>query len=281
MKSSVTLFFAIFFSSLALPSSAAWAQWIRIPGYGSGVSVVDSVVYDAQNTVIGRALGVRGSLEYDGLSSYRLEGIFEKEYPLQRMPESITVEARVLSGSGTLGVWAIQNGSMSGVSLDLQQGSGFASYSIPTSGLPMTGFTKIQLVMQANSSSGGSSSIVLVYRAIKLNYSDIGTVTLEGFGTLTGVEAAKTAPASFALMQNYPNPFNPSTTISYSMPQAGDVVLRIYDMLGRQVAALERGFQAAGSHKIAFDGSSLCSGTYVYVLRAGNFSAARAMSLLK
>jgi hypothetical protein len=86
---------------------------------------------------------------------------------------------------------------------------------------------------------------------------------------------------SFNLSQNYPNPFNPSTTINYSIPEESQVSLKIYDIMGREVAKVVNERQTAGSHYIQFDASSLASGTYFYKLTAGEFVSVRKMTLLK
>jgi hypothetical protein len=78
-----------------------------------------------------------------------------------------------------------------------------------------------------------------------------------------------------------PNPFNPTTTISFSLPEATRVTLKVYDTNGRQVAQLVNGLQPAGQHHVTFDGSSLPSGLYLYRLTAGQNTAAGKMVLLK
>ncbi|KAF0138405.1 MAG: 5'-nucleotidase [Ignavibacteria bacterium] len=80
---------------------------------------------------------------------------------------------------------------------------------------------------------------------------------------------------------NYPNPFNPSTTISYSLPQAGHVVLKVYDVLGREVAELANGFKEKGKHIVTFNASSLASGFYVYTIKVNDFFASKKMLLTK
>ena len=87
-------------------------------------------------------------------------------------------------------------------------------------------------------------------------------------------------PDSFALFQNYPNPFNPSTVISYQIPKAGHVKLKVYDVLGREVATLIDKEQIAGSYKVEFSWQ-LSSGVYFYRLTAGEFSQTKKMLLLK
>jgi hypothetical protein len=88
-------------------------------------------------------------------------------------------------------------------------------------------------------------------------------------------------PTAAALSQNYPNPFNPTTVISYQLPQASDVRLILYDLLAREVAVLVNGRKAAGSYSLAFDGSGLASGVYIYRLEAGKSVFTRKMLLQK
>lgn len=91
---------------------------------------------------------------------------------------------------------------------------------------------------------------------------------------------------NFALEQNYPNPFNPITTIKYSIP--GNVVetlqatsLRIYDVLGKEVAVLVNQKQSAGNYEVKFDGTKLASGVYFYKLQAGDFISIKKLILMK
>ena len=83
------------------------------------------------------------------------------------------------------------------------------------------------------------------------------------------------------LFQNYPNPFNPVSTIKYSIPNADFVSLKIYDVLGREVATLVNKKQNAGMHSAIFNGTNLASGIYYYVLKTNNFVLSKKMSLLK
>jgi hypothetical protein len=88
-------------------------------------------------------------------------------------------------------------------------------------------------------------------------------------------------PAAFELQQNFPNPFNPSTEIRFSLPRSSQVTLRVYDLLGREVATLVQGPLPAGMHEVTLDASSLPSGIYFYRLNAGNLAQIRKMMLLK
>ncbi len=96
-----------------------------------------------------------------------------------------------------------------------------------------------------------------------------------------GVQTTKELPQKFQLQQNYPNPFNPSTAISYTIAKAGNVSLKVYNMVGQEVATLVNGYQAANTYNVNFNASKLASGVYVYELRAGNNVISKKMVLLK
>lgn len=89
------------------------------------------------------------------------------------------------------------------------------------------------------------------------------------------------AASKYALRQNYPNPFNPETRIEYNLIQPGNVTLKIYDVLGREVMVLLNKEQSAGSHYIIFNGSRLSSGIYYYRIQSGNFIETKKMLLIK
>jgi photosystem II stability/assembly factor-like uncharacterized protein len=88
-------------------------------------------------------------------------------------------------------------------------------------------------------------------------------------------------PVAYTLQQNYPNPFNPTTTIGYSVAKATDVQLKVYDLLGREVATLVEGQHSPGSYSVTFDASRLSSGVYFYTMRAGDFVSAKSLVLMK
>ncbi len=86
---------------------------------------------------------------------------------------------------------------------------------------------------------------------------------------------------NFNLEQNYPNPFNPSTTINYTLAERSAITLKVYDVLGNEVASLVNTTQEAGKYDVEFDASNLSSGLYIYTLNTGNFTSSRKMMLLK
>ena len=88
-------------------------------------------------------------------------------------------------------------------------------------------------------------------------------------------------PKSFSLAQNYPNPFNPTTEISYQLSAVSNVTLKVYDVLGREVATLVNQKQSAGKYSVTFNGSRLASGVYFYRLAAGSFVSVKKLMLVK
>jgi hypothetical protein len=88
-------------------------------------------------------------------------------------------------------------------------------------------------------------------------------------------------PLSLNLYQNYPNPFNPSTTISYQLAARNHVTLKVFDMLGREVAVLVNRIEEPGDKSVMFDASRLPSGMYFYRLSAGSFVQTKKLLLLK
>jgi photosystem II stability/assembly factor-like uncharacterized protein len=115
---------------------------------------------------------------------------------------------------------------------------------------------------------------------------EYGTIWETTNGGVTFVEEEEnnsTQPKEFLLQQNYPNPFNPSTTIQYTISNKQFVTLKVYDLLGREVATLVNEEKAAGSYGIEFGVKSLelCSGIYFYKLQAGDFVETKKMILLK
>lgn len=109
-----------------------------------------------------------------------------------------------------------------------------------------------------------------------------GTIVRMTGDTLVGIGSNHNQiPNTYILEQNYPNPFNPSTTINFALPRAGLVELKVYDVLGREIAILVNEVRQAGSYKVDFDASALSSGVYFYTLKAGEFTDTKKMLLIK
>ncbi len=93
--------------------------------------------------------------------------------------------------------------------------------------------------------------------------------------------AGETVPEQFSLEQNFPNPFNPTTHLRFRIPVSGFVTLKVFDVLGREIATLVNEQKSAGIYEMIFDGSMFSSGTYIYRLESQHFSESRMMTLLK
>ncbi len=123
------------------------------------------------------------------------------------------------------------------------------------------------------SQSGSGSTITSILDGIRVSTS-WGQIT-------TDVKQIAKENQSFKLMQNYPNPFNPSTTINYQINQDSPVTLKVFNMLGKEVASLVNEFKAVGSYKVQFNASNLSSGVYYTELRSGSSVQVNKMILMK
>ena len=117
-----------------------------------------------------------------------------------------------------------------------------------------------------------STGSMTVYQSETIGYNELN---------VTGLNDLKTSPDAFVLEQNYPNPFNPTTVINYHLPVSGNVSLKVFDLLGREVTTLVDEHQPAGRYEVKFNGSALPSGIYFYELTAENYTAVKKLMLLK
>ena len=99
--------------------------------------------------------------------------------------------------------------------------------------------------------------------------------------TSAAVKNTYSTPVQYTLEQNFPNPFNPATTIQYKLPVNGNVTLKVFNIIGQEVATLVNEFQTNGAYSVSFDASKLSSGIYFYTLKAQDYSQTKKMMLLK
>ena len=117
-----------------------------------------------------------------------------------------------------------------------------------------------------------STSTKTVYQSETISYDDL---------SITSVNNETVTPAEFALLQNYPNPFNPHTNIKFQIKNPGFTTLKVYNVLGNEVASLVSDNLSAGSYEINFNASRLSSGVYFYSLTSGNSKQTNKMILLR
>ena len=133
-----------------------------------------------------------------------------------------------------------------------------------------------------NGTLSGASGNLVIYVFNSSNTQIYGQSAPVVVNPVTGIAQTDNAlPKAYSLMQNYPNPFNPTTLIKYDLPKAGLVTLKVYDMLGKEVATLVNGTQAAGHYSVQFNASTLSSGVYIYRIQSNNFTAVKKLVLLK
>jgi hypothetical protein len=142
-----------------------------------------------------------------------------------------------------------------------------------------SGTTSVQYSFQAKNGANVTVS------ALDPNPPTSGVINVYGYNWntpyTTDVEQISGLPQNFNLTQNYPNPFNPSTKIEYSIPEASFVQLKVYDILGNEVATIINEDQPAGTYRADFNGQGLASGMFIAKLQAGNYTKTIKMSLLK
>jgi hypothetical protein len=117
------------------------------------------------------------------------------------------------------------------------------------------------------------------------NAPDFGIIDIDWYDWnlpfITDVEQITGLLQDFSMRQNYPNPFNPTTNIEYAIPEASFVQLKVYDILGNEVASLVNEEQSAGTYRVVFKANNLASGLYIAKLQAGNYSKTIKMTLMK
>jgi len=112
-------------------------------------------------------------------------------------------------------------------------------------------------------------------------FGSVNTLATTGPPIITSSTTQRERFADFRLAQNYPNPFNPTTNITYVLPKTENVSLKVYDVLGREVATLVNEVKPAGAYTVPFNASNLASGVYFYKLQAGSFVQTKKMMLVK
>ncbi len=139
------------------------------------------------------------------------------------------------------------------------------------------GWFRPSLVAVGDFDSDGRSDIVIASASLAADKPVLMVIEQ----ATTDVQEKDGTPTTFSLRQNFPNPFNPATEIEYHISKAGHVTLKVYDMLGREVATMVDGFLSAGNYTRTFDAARLSGGVYYYRLVANGGTEVRKMTLVK
>ncbi|MFZ4621455.1 MAG: carboxypeptidase regulatory-like domain-containing protein [Bacteroidota bacterium] len=169
-------------------------------------------------------------------------------------------------------VYAYRNGEIAGYSITSPDGN-----------YALTGLAPGQYTVFVDKAGYNETGAVTVNASYNVNGTPLpGVANFTIDGTL-GVSEKKTdvQPVNYVLEQNYPNPFNPATTISFSLPNSGNVSLKVYNVVGQEVVSLVNGYKTVGQYTVSFNASSLSSGVYFYRLEAGSYNVVKKMMLLK
>ncbi len=191
------------------------------------------------------------SMEFIGGSAYKLVGI--EEGTLTRSTEARPVFLRGIAKDGS--IWV--DGAILGAHQQAIQGQGHL-FTLVLEPVEAGNLTLQDVRMRTTANTN-----------LKSQWDDIQ------------IDSGIALPTEYALEQNYPNPFNPTTTISFALPEAGDVLVEVFDVTGRRMATLVNGEYAAGTHTVEWNAHQAPSGVYFYAVRAGDFQATRRMVLLK
>ncbi len=193
-----------------------------------------------------------------------------------------------ISQDNKFGIWIFGDDSYNYLAYQFINSS--QNISVIADTLDYTGWKFVEISLNEVSSSGNIlfSGVSIIQNPAG---SDSNIIYIDGAQysnpNATGIENNKltSTPYQFKLNQNYPNPFNPSTVISYQIPKSSYVSLKVYDILGREVASLLNEYEQAGSHQIEFNTENmkrtLTSGIYFYTLKAGKFTETKKLVLMK
>ena len=184
----------------------------------------------------------------------------------------VTISGSTSSNRAGAVVYAYRNGEIVGYSFTNADGY----YAI-------TGLAPGQYSVFVDKAGYNESNTAIVNASYDINGSPLsGTANFTINGVLSVTEKKTTVqPTAYMLEQNYPNPFNPSTSISYSLPGAGMVSLKVYNLVGQEVTTLINGYKEAGQYNVTFNASNLASGVYFYRLESGSFNVVKKMMLIK
>jgi len=263
----------------------AFVQTIGLPGTN-----IYALVLDQQNNVYaGTSLnGIFTST--DGGTFWTQSGVYSPLIFYSVKTLGVDNDGRIFGGTDTSGAFMSSDQGTNWTRIPSITGKSITCFALNDPSLYFAGtsdrgvFVSTDRGLDWHSANSGLADSSILSFAFD-NNGTLHAGTSKGMYTSTGVtnriDRINDVPSSYSLFQNYPNPFNPSTVISYQLPVNNAVTLKVYDVLGRLVNTLIEQQQAAGSHSVAFNASSLPSGVYFYRLHAGSYADTKKMMLIK
>jgi hypothetical protein len=200
---------------------------------------------------------------------------------LQQIPVELQLFTASLSGLSVQLDWSTAsevNNAGFGIERKIQ-GSGFV-----TVGFVAGSGTTNEQKLYSFTDKPANQTQTLIYRLKQLDFDGTFTyshvISVDFYGIISGVKDTG-IPAEFSLHQNFPNPFNPSTVIKFGLPFSSNVSLKVYNILGKEVAVLFNSFMEAGIHETSFNAAGFPGGVYLYEIRTDAFTSVRKMVVLK
>ncbi len=215
-------------------------------------------------------ISVEGELSWQG------EGA-----PYTLRPSVFSNSSQTRNGSkGIWNFWSQDTGGFSSLDIYGQYIDSSGNVKWESNGKPICIVEHLQDWAKAASVNDGTA--IVVWMDYRNNRTNVFAAKVDAEGIITKAEdQGEMLPSTPYLEQNYPNPFNPTTTIVYSIPEASFVELKIYDILGGEVATLVKENKLSGKHSLKFNASNLPSGIYFYRIVSGNFTTTKKLIILK
>lgn len=237
---------------------------------GHGTTGVDTVL---------TSFSIESSKKYDGSYAAGLQYTFDTT-STNGICEVENTQGFDISTASTFGIWIF--GDNSGDELEFVFGSS-QQKTVPIDTINWYGWRFIGIRRDVSDASTDifAGFAVKSLQSALLTSGALYIDDIQVNGKVTGTKGEAVQPVAYGLFQNYPNPFNPTTTINYQISAAGNVTLKVYDVLGREVTTLVNRKQYAGGYSAAFDAGGLPSGVYFYSIAAGSYRAVKKMILIK
>lgn len=270
-------------------------EWL---GAGVGYADLDYAAGDFEFDVLGLTHSYN-DVSYDGTSGQELASHF---MPVQGtlLGDAMYAKVAAIDAVDTLAIDSVLYDPMYEIGVASNWHDGFevaadveVFMKAETRGIAGAAAVQEVAVGANRTTANGNKVVFMSYDPISINstptYSWLGRgnqsntyQTMLWFDVWTvGVAENGVQPESYTLSQNYPNPFNPTTVISYSVPVKSEVTLKVFNLLGQEVATLVNGVQNMGAHQVNFNANNLTSGVYFYTIKAGSFTSTRKMMLIK